>query len=177
MKMKSKRKRKRKTLLILRHAKSSWNEPDLPDRDRPLNKRGKRDAPRMGEFLKEMDLVPDLIISSTAKRARDTAKAVAKYSKYRRQIILNNSLYGADHDDYLIALRLIPDQFDKVLIVGHNPTLEELVSSSSGKAQRMPTCALALVELDDAIKSWSNIGSRIEGRLVNVWRPRELGRY
>ena len=63
-----------KTLLILRHAKSSWNNLDLPDYDRPLNKRGKRDAPRMGDFLRHQDLVPDLVISSTAKRAKKTAK-------------------------------------------------------------------------------------------------------
>src|SRR5919198_2099009 len=117
-----------KILLILRHAKSSWKEPDLQDHDRPLNKRGKRDAPRIGKLLMELDLVPDLIISSTAKRAKDTAKAVGEASKYNGRIELNPSLYGTDFDSYLRALRLVPDDFNKVLIVGHNPALEELVS-------------------------------------------------
>jgi phosphohistidine phosphatase len=109
-----------KILLILRHAKSSWKEPNLQDHDRPLNKRGKRDAPRMGELLKELDLLPDLIISSTAKRAKDTAKAVVKSSEYKGRIELYPSLYGADFDAYLIVLRLVPDDFNKVLMIGHN---------------------------------------------------------
>jgi phosphohistidine phosphatase len=75
-----------KTLLILRHAKSSWKFPDLADHDRPLNKRGKRDAPKIGNLLKEKDLVPDLIISSTAVRAKRTAKMVAKASKYKGNV-------------------------------------------------------------------------------------------
>jgi phosphohistidine phosphatase len=72
-----------KSVLILRHAKSSWKDPDLPDHDRPLNKRGKHDAPLMGRLLKREDLVPDVIISSTAMRARATAEAVAKGSGYK----------------------------------------------------------------------------------------------
>jgi phosphohistidine phosphatase len=161
-----------KILLILRHAKSSWKEPDLQDHDRPLNKRGKRDAPRMGKLLKELELVPDLIISSTAKRAKGTAKAVVKSSKYKGRIELNPSLYGADFDAYLIALRLVPDDFNKVLIIGHNPALEELVRVLTGKMEQMPTCALA--EVDLKITSWSNLGNKIEGQLINIWRLREL---
>jgi phosphohistidine phosphatase len=161
-----------KVLLILRHAKSSWKEPDLQDHDRPLNKRGKRDAPRMGKLLKKQDLVPDLVISSTAKRAKDTAKAVGESSKYKGRVELNPSLYGADFDAYLTALRLVPDDFNKVLIVGHNPALDELVAALTGKMEHMPTCALA--EVDLKITSWRNLGNKIEGQLINIWRPREL---
>lgn len=75
-----------KTLLILRHGKSSWKLPELADHDRPLNKRGKRDAPKIGNLLKEKDLVPDLIISSNAVRAEKTAKIVAKASKYKGKV-------------------------------------------------------------------------------------------
>ena len=82
-----------KSILILRHAKSSWKHPDVNDHDRPLNKRGKRDAPYMGELLRDKHLVPDFIISSTAKRARSTAKAVAKAAGYK--LTLNQSLYAA----------------------------------------------------------------------------------
>ena len=84
-----------KTLLILRHAKSSWKFPDLSDHDRPLNRRGKQDAPRMGRLLKEKGLVPDLVISSTATRAKDTATAVAKHSGYKGRKINFESLYAA----------------------------------------------------------------------------------
>jgi phosphohistidine phosphatase len=80
-----------KSVLILRHAKSSWKHPELADHDRPLNRRGKRDAPLMGRLLKKEDLVPEIIISSTATRARSTAEAVAKSSGYKGEIILNKS--------------------------------------------------------------------------------------
>ena len=84
-----------KSVLILRHAKSSWKHPDVDDHDRPFNKRGKRDAPHMGEILQNEHLVPDLIISSSAKRARSTAKAVAKAAEYNGDITFNQSLYAA----------------------------------------------------------------------------------
>jgi phosphohistidine phosphatase len=80
-----------KSVLILRHAKSSWKHPELADHDRPLNRRGKRDTPLMGRLLKKEDLVPEIIISSTATRARSTAEAVAKSSGYKGEIILNKS--------------------------------------------------------------------------------------
>ena len=85
-----------KTLLIMRHAKSSWKEQDLPDHDRPLNKRGEKDAPRMGKLLKDEDLIPDLIMSSSAVRAKKTAELVVKTCKYKGKIVLNHSLYGVN---------------------------------------------------------------------------------
>src|ERR671934_2596347 len=94
-----------KSLLILRHAKSSWKHPELSDHDRPLNKRGKRDAPKIGHLLKEKDLVPDLIISSTAVRAEKTAKLVAKASKYKGNVTLTDSLYAAGPDAYIDVLK------------------------------------------------------------------------
>ena len=90
-----------KSVLLLRHAKSSSKHPDLADHDRPLNKRGKRDAPLIGRLLKKEDLVPEIIISSTATRARSTAEAVSKASGYRGEIVLNKSLYAAGPDAYL----------------------------------------------------------------------------
>jgi len=127
-----------KTLLILRHAKSSWSHPGLSDHDRPLNKRGKRDAPRMGQLLREEGLLPDLIISSSAKRAKTTAERVSNESGY----------------------------------VGHNPSMEELVEILTGEYQRFPTAALAQVELP--IDQWGEFDEDIEGKLVNLWLPKEL---
>ena len=116
-----------KTLLILRHAKSSWKHPDLSDHGRPLNKRGKRDAPKIGYLLKEKDLVPDLIISSTAVRAERTAKMVAKASKYKGNVTLSDSLYAAGPDAYIDVIRNLQDKYNTVLVIGHKPGLEELV--------------------------------------------------
>jgi phosphohistidine phosphatase len=163
-----------KTLLILRHAKSSWKHPELSDHDRPLNKRGKRDAPKIGHLLKEKDLVPDLIISSTAVRAEKTAKMVAKASKYKGNVTLTDSLYAAGPDAYIDILRNLQDKYNTVLVIGHNPGVEELVNILSGEEDHiMPTCALAHVRLD--IQSWSDIVQMTgKGRLVRLWNPHEL---
>jgi phosphohistidine phosphatase len=161
-----------KSLLILRHAKSSWKDPDLTDHDRPLNKRGKGDAPRMGGLLKREHLVPDTIISSSAIRARATAEAVAKASGYKGEIISNSSLYAADSQTYIDALHKIPDDHFRALIIGHNPGLEELVEMLTGEFHVMPTCALAHVRL--RVLSWVDIDSKTKGRLARIWQPRDV---
>jgi phosphohistidine phosphatase len=127
-----------KTLLILRHAKSSWKDAELEDHDRPLNKRGEHDAPRMGHLLREEDLVPDLILSSTAKRARKTAEAVAEASGYTGEVELIPELYGGGPEAYLETLHNLPGENLRVLVVGHNPDLEELVEMLTGKRSACP---------------------------------------
>ena len=161
-----------KSVLVLRHAKSSWKHPDLADHDRPLNKRGKRDAPPMGRLLKREDLVPDIIISSTAIRARATAKAVAKASGYKGEIILNKSLYAAGPEAYLGVIHALSDEYVRVLIVGHNPGLEELVELLTGEIHLMPTCSLAHVKF--RVDKWSEIDNKIKGQVAEIWRPRDL---
>jgi phosphohistidine phosphatase len=164
-----------KTLLILRHAKSSWKDPNLPDHDRPLNKRGKHDAPRMGKLLKEEDLIPDLIISSTAARAKKTAELVAKACKYKgEEISLNQSLYGAEPAGYLKILQELSDKDKAVLVVGHSPSVEETVEVLTDSADViMPTCALANISLP--IQNWAELNKqKIKGKLLKIWRPKEL---
>jgi phosphohistidine phosphatase len=161
-----------KSALLLRHAKSSWKHPELADRDRPLNKRGKRDAPLMGRLLKREDLVPDIIISSSAIRARATAEAVAKASSYKGEIVLNKSLYAAGPEAYLGAIHDLSDEYVRVLIVGHNPGLEELVEMLTGEIHLMPTCSLAHVKC--RVDKWSEIDNKIKGQVAEVWRPRDL---
>jgi phosphohistidine phosphatase len=160
-----------KTLLILRHAKSSWKDPDLPDHDRPLNKRGKNDAPRMGKLLKDKDIIPDLIISSTAARAKKTAELVAKACKYKGEISLNQSLYGAEPADYLKVLQELSDKHKTVLVVGHSPSVEETVDVLTGSPDViMSTCALAHISLP--IQNWAKLNDqKINGKLLKVWRP------
>jgi phosphohistidine phosphatase len=161
-----------KSVLLLRHAKSSWKHPDLNDQDRPLNKRGKRDAPIMGRLLKRKDLVPDIIISSTAIRARSTAEALAKASGYKGEIILNKSLYAARPEAYLGLMRDLSVQYVRVLIVGHNPGLEELVEMLTGEIHLIPTCSLAHVKF--RVGKWSDIDNKIKGQVADIWRPRDL---
>ena len=162
-----------KTLLLLRHAKSSWKYKDVPDHDRPLNKRGKRNAARMGSLLQEEDLVPDLILSSTAVRAHDTVVRVAKSCCYRGRITYTDSLYLGGVEGYLEALRRLPNEFKIVLVVGHNPDMEELVTILTEQAERIPTAALAWINLP--IEDWSILSSESKGRLEGVWKPKELG--
>ena len=161
-----------KSLLILRHAKSSWKHPELTDHDRPLNKRGKRDAPRMGEILRNEHLIPETIISSTAARARATAEAVAKASGYKGKIALNRSLYAAGPEAYLKVVHGLSNDSVRVLVVGHNPGLEELLENFTGEAQIMPTCTLAHVKF--SMDSWLELDYKTKGELAGIWQPRDL---
>jgi phosphohistidine phosphatase len=160
-----------KTLLLLRHAKSSWDQPELHDHDRPLNKRGKKEAPRVGKYLKDNELVPDLILSSTARRANDTAQTVAEESGFSGQIDLYQDLYLSDIACFLDILRCVPDVANRVLVVGHNPDLEEFLTLLTDATEHLTTAALA--QLDLPITSWQELSEATDGRLINLWSPRE----
>ncbi len=161
-----------KTLLILRHAKSSWKHAGLADHDRPLNRRGDRDAPRVGLLLRRQALTPDLIISSTAERARSTAAQVADRSGYGGPVELRRQLYLAEPEAIVDVVRSLGSEASRVLVVGHNPGLEELVARLSGHAEVLPTAALAQIELP--IAEWAALRAFTPGRLVGLWRPKEL---
>jgi phosphohistidine phosphatase len=161
-----------KTLLILRHAKSSWDEPSLPDHDRPLNRRGRHDAPRMGELIRSLDLVPDLVVSSTAVRARTTAELAGEQAGYTEPILLAGDLFHGAAEDYVAVLRTLPPEIHNALIVGHNPDLEELVEDLTGAMERLPTAALAHIALP--IADWSELNMATKGELKGLWLPREL---
>lgn len=162
-----------KTLLILRHAKSEWDEPGVADHDRALSQRGKRDAPRMGKRLRAEQMVPDLILCSTARRARKTAKLVADACGYEGEIRFQEDLYMAEADAYLDVLREAPDECQCVMVVGHNPGLEELLEALTGAAEALPTAALAQVTLP--ISRWEELDENMEGELVGLWQPRDEG--
>jgi len=161
-----------KTVLLLRHAKSSWNDPDLADHDRPLNSRGKRDAPLIGQLLCAEGLRPDVIISSTAKRARKTAKAVAVGCRFDGEVQLTDDLYLAPAQIYLDFLRQLSAAVERALLIGHNPGIEYALRLLSGADQAMPTAALAQIELP--VDDWSILEGTLPGRLVRLWRPRDL---
>ncbi|WP_420438160.1 SixA phosphatase family protein [Candidatus Palauibacter sp.] len=161
-----------KTLLILRHAKSSWDHPGLRDHDRPLNPRGRRDAPRMGRFLAERDLVPERIVSSTAVRARTTAELAAAEFGWEVEIETTSDLYLASPDSYVDVVEVMGGVEERLMVVGHNPGITALVWHLTGEGEHMPTAALAAVELD--IDDWSELGSARRGRLAGFWRPKAL---
>ena len=161
-----------KLLLILRHAKSSWEFEELSDHDRPLNNRGRRDAPLMGRKLLKEQLVPQIIISSSAVRAHSTAKKVAKACGYEDEILIDPALYGSGYSDYLNVLINQEDKHDIIMLVGHNPISEQLVEVLTGEIVTMPTCAIACISLP--ITSWKQIIDKTKGQLLNLWRPKEL---
>jgi len=161
-----------KLLLILRHAKSSWEFAELSDHDRPLNNRGKRNALRIGKKLLKEGLIPQLIISSPAVRAYSTAEKVSKACGYDGEIMVDSSLYGSGYPKYLNALKNQNDQHNIIMLVGHNPFSEQVLEILTGKMITMPTCSVACVRLD--IRTWKDVNDQIKGELVNIWRPKEL---
>ena len=161
-----------KTLLLLRHAKSSWKDSDLGDHERPLNKRGKKDAPRMGTLLKDEGLLPDLILSSSAKRCRKTADHVIHTSGYRGETRITGELYEANAAKLRQALAGLDDSVSRVLLIAHNPGMEELLEPLAGAYTPLSTAALAQVEL--SIDRWGELTSETPGKLIQIWQPREL---
>ena len=146
-----------KTLFLIRHAKSSWDDTALPDKDRPLNDRGKRDAPKMGKRLAKRDVKPDLILSSPARRTLTTAEIIAKKLDYKRKdIVVDDRLYAGAVRDLLNVIHKLGDKLERVMLFGHNPELTELAHRLSSEITHMPTCAVA--QFTFATKSWSNIG-------------------
>ena len=160
-----------KTLFLVRHAKSSRDDPKLPDRDRPLKDRGLRDAQRVGERLAKRDARPDLILSSPARRALTTAEIIARKVGYKTQdIVVDERLYAANPDDLLEVIRTLGNKWHRVMLFGHNPELTELAHDLSAKITDMPTCAVAVFTYD--VKSWSNLGEQ-EPATVRLHRPKE----
>ena len=146
-----------KTLFLVRHAKSSWDDAALPDKDRPLNARGKRDAPKMGKRLAKRDVTPDLILSSPARRALTTAQIIGKKLDYKlKNMVVDDRLYGGEADDLLNVIYKLRDKVECVMLFGHNPALTELAHRLSSGITQLPTCAVAEFTFD--VKSWSNVG-------------------
>jgi len=146
-----------KRLFLIRHAKSSWDDGALRDKDRPLNERGKRDAPKVGERLAKRRVKPDLILSSPATRALATAEIIAKKLDYKRsKIVVDDRLYAVGADELLDVIRHLDDGAECVLLIGHNPELTELAHRLCRKITHLPTCAVAKFTFD--AKSWTGIG-------------------
>jgi len=170
-----------KTLLLLRHAKSAWDDPSLVDFDRPLASRGRKAAPRMGRFLSRQPGVPDLVLCSSAVRAQQTWALVAAELGSPPPVKHLRSLYLAAPSRLLAAIQRVEKTVDRLLLVGHNPGLEHLAARLAGggkkaglvaMATKYPTGALAEIRFDTG--SWADIAAGA-GTLVRFTRPKDLG--
>lgn len=155
-----------KSLYLIRHAKSSWDYPSLPDFDRPLNTRGKKDAPMMGKRLSQGRQIPDLMLSSPAVRAIHTAWAIADALKYSREKILTlDDLYHASTPEILNVLRRTKDTVDTLFLIGHNPGLTEFASAVCQESiDNIVTCGIYAMQLE--INSWKALNLDKKAKLL-----------
>lgn len=166
----------RKILYLVRHAKSSWQDPSLADRDRPLNKRGRRSAPDMGKRMVRQGHKPDLIISSPANRAISTAGNIAEVLGIDvTDIVMDENLYFSGTGGMLRVLEGVDDRYCRVMMVGHNPTMTNLMNTLGNTyVANMPTCAIAVIGFDMA--SWADIYSA-DGELLGYDYPKGSGSF
>jgi phosphohistidine phosphatase len=162
-----------KTLYLLRHAKSSWSFDELSDQQRPLNDRGRDDAPRMGQALAKRHIMPDLLVSSPAVRALSTAALVAKELNYPHgKIHVEAGIYGADMDSLLAIIRTLPNTAESVLLVGHNPTITDTVNAlSPSSINEMPTAAVVCLKFSCVL--WEEI-SKVNAEFYFYDYPRNV---
>ncbi|MBX7171567.1 MAG: histidine phosphatase family protein [Pyrinomonadaceae bacterium] len=160
-----------KTLLIMRHAKSSWDNPDWSDFERPLNKRGLKTAPFMGSIIYTNNIRPDLIISSPAKRAKQTAVLVKETAQVEKAIQFEDKIYEASATTLLYLATEFSDKYETILIIGHNPGIEEFIRLLTGDYCSMPTASLAKILVN--VDSWREIALN-KGFLETVFRPKDL---
>ncbi len=146
-----------KTIFLLRHAKSSWKDARLSDIDRPLNKRGKEAAPEMAGYMLKAGILPQLIISSPAKRAFNTASIIAPAIGYEEQNIkIEMNLYGANTGEIHQIIQQLENGLDKVMLVGHNPGFTQMLSFyTDEELDNLPTCGL--LQIDFNVSDWKSI--------------------
>jgi phosphohistidine phosphatase len=169
-----------KRLYLLRHTKSSWKEDDLSDHERPLAPRGRRAAPPIGVYLRDHQILPDLVLASSARRTQETWELVSLMLPKPPKVLYEDKLYLATADELLVRLRKVDDEAASLLVVGHNPGLQELAErlfgdgDSDGLAKlrgKFPTGGLALYQFD--IEHWEDLLPGI-GRLTDFVVPRDL---
>jgi phosphohistidine phosphatase len=160
-------------LFLIRHAKSSWDDPTLADFDRPLNKRGREDAPLMGRFLKKSGIKPDLIVSSPAKRAKKTARIVAEELGYDKDdILFVDGIYEASLQSLIYTVCGFPDEAKRVMLVGHNPGITELANALGDVAiDNVPTAGIVGIALD--AEQWRE-ARRMKGHTVLFEYPKKI---
>jgi len=166
-----------KRIYLLRHAKSSWDDTSLPDHDRPLAGRGRRAAKAIARHMRDSDIEPELVLCSTARRARETLDRI-EAALGGAAIEIESDLYAASATTLLQRLRSVPDTVDSVLLIGHNPGLQDLALElarpsprTDDLAAKYPTAALATLEA--SASTWREL-DRSSAELVELVRPRDL---
>src|SRR5580765_4432158 len=160
-----------KKLFLLRHAKSSRDDPSLKDFDRPLNDRGKDDAKRIGRYLSKKRIAVSVVVSSPAKRARRTAEIVLEAAGLSNEPVFDERIYEANTKQLLKVISEIESIHESALLVGHNPGFEDLLARLTDRAAGMPTASLAAIELD--LDNWRDIAPR-SGELSWLITPKDL---
>ena len=156
----------------MRHAKSNWGDPALADHDRPLNARGRAAAPRMGELLRSSGKRVDAMVSSTAVRALPTAQGVAQAAGFHGEVFTDRRLYLAGPEDIVGAISETACAAEALLVVGHNPGMQDLVSHWAGRVERVPTATVA--EFTFKLNTWAELNIQALAGFVGIWRPKEL---
>lgn len=158
------------SLILVRHAKSSWDDPSLDDRDRPLNKRGTKDAPFIGKLMKKMNEFPDIIISSPARRAYDTARKIAEELNYSKDhIILDELLYMPSKLDFIKLSEKYTRNYKKIMMVSHNPGLTEFVNHViDNYINNIPTCGVVRIDFHS-----DNINPESKGKMIYFEYPKK----
>jgi len=145
-----------KTIILVRHAKSSWKNMMLADHDRPLNPRGKQNAPEMGRRLKSRNILPELLLASTAKRAKSTAKMIAKEIGYMDKVMKSKSLFHAGTSEIIKIIQSLDNRFSVVMLFGHNPGFTSCANAlTPSMIENIPTCGVVSIEFD--IQTWKEI--------------------
>lgn len=169
-----------KKVILLRHAKSSWDDPSLDDHDRPLNRRGKQAAPIIGEWLSHREHMPDVVLCSSSERTRETVSGMRKSVPSLPDPVVERELYHASPCDMRSRLSQLPSNVETVMLVGHQPGLGSLVRKlANGQENRrckrayehFPTGAAAVLEID--VEDWADI-DYAKARFVDFAKPREL---
>lgn len=163
-----------RTLLLLRHAKSSWDDATLDDHDRPLKPRGIKASRRIGRLIREQGLLPDAVFSSTAVRARETLRLLLEEAGKPSQVEYTDRLFHCAPSEFRLILNEAGPAVTTAMLVGHNPGLEAFLGQLTGQQETMPTASLARIELD--LSNWSDFSEGTRGRLLDLWRPKELPR-
>lgn len=151
-----------KRLYLLRHAKSDWGEPGLPDHDRPLAPRGRQAAPLVASYMVENDLRPSFVLVSSALRALQTFESFKEVA-LEATVKIEPAVYGADVDDLMDLIRAVPAEHDSAMLIGHNPTMQDIVLNLASEGAELeaarakfPTAALAVLEAN--LDGWAEIG-------------------
>lgn len=160
-----------RSLMLLRHGKSDWDAGAADDHSRPLNARGVRSAERMGEVIRDLGIVPDLVISSTATRARSTAELARLSGGWDSRLVLDEALYGASVGETLAVVAAQADDHTRVMLVGHQPTWSMVVKHLTGGSVAMRTATCADIEL--TVGEWGSLRAST-GTLVTVLQPRHF---